>query len=82
MRIMNDIISKEVLDSSATILGKIVDVEIDSSNNIIESIVIINSTYKSFRKNNSKELIIPFEMIGKIGDKIILKKDITETLGL
>ena len=40
MRIVNEIIGKEVLDSSAVIIGKVKDVEIDDELYTVEAIVL------------------------------------------
>ena len=70
MKIIKDIINKEVLDHQANILGTASDVEIDTSNNTLLSIIV--STKSGFRKDED-EKVIPFEEVGRIGDKIIIK---------
>ncbi len=78
MRLLNDIIGKEILDSSANILGKVKDIEIDASSNRINSIIITKGgSTRKFRSTNEEEKI-PFELISHIGDKIVLKKDIKD----
>lgn len=82
MRLLDDIIGKEILDSDAKIIGKVKDIEIDSSSKIIESIIVSKNVQKSgFGKrlgNREEEDNIPIEMVSRIGDKILLKKDIMD----
>ncbi|RAP45147.1 MAG: photosystem reaction center subunit H [Methanosphaera sp. rholeuAM6] len=77
MRLLDDIIGKEIIDSSANILGKVKDIEIDTSINKINFIIVTKG--KSNKKfGSSEEEKIPFEMINQIGDKIILKDDLLD----
>lgn len=69
MRIQRDIIGKEVLSRNAMIIGRVVDVEIDNYSTEIESLIISSDS----GRKNKKEESIPFEMVAKVGDKIILK---------
>lgn len=81
MRLLDDIIGKEILDSNANIIGKVKDIEIDTSSKIIESIIVSKNIHKSgFGRfgNNAEENTIPFEMISRVGDKILLKKDLID----
>ena len=74
MHLLNDLIGKEVLDHTALVIGKVKDVEIDTSSNKIESIIIS----KGGIGISKAESLVPFEMINRIGDKVILKKAINE----
>lgn len=78
MRILDDIISKEILDNTGNIIGKIKDVEIDTASNCIESVIITEGGFGKKLGRKQEEIMIPFEMIGSIGDKIILKKEISD----
>ena len=73
MRIVKELVGKEVLGNDIMSMGKVVDVEVDLEDNskggIQESLNISKS-----------ELVIPFDMISKIGDKIILKDIFDEDL--
>lgn len=73
MRLLDDIIGKEILDSSGNIIGKVKDIEIDTSKNKISSIITTKEKSKKRFGTSSEEEKIPFEMISHIGDKIILK---------
>lgn len=85
MRLIDDIINKEVLDTQANILGKVKDIEIDASTKKIESVIIIKEEKKDGlfnRGNKTSEEIIPFEEVGSVGDKIILKESLNEILNM
>ncbi|MCD7781328.1 MAG: PRC-barrel domain-containing protein [Methanosphaera sp.] len=75
---LKKMIGKEVLDNSATIMGKIKDVEIDTASNKIESIIVSKGGLSESMGISKSEIIVPFEMIKRIGDKIILKQTIDE----
>lgn len=80
MRLQNDIINKEIVDDKGNILGKVKDIELDTSTRKVTSIIISKEEKNKFTimKDNSIEEIIPFEEVGSIGDKIILRKNITD----
>ncbi|WP_455644961.1 PRC-barrel domain-containing protein [Methanosphaera sp.] len=78
MRLLNELIGKEVLDNSASIMGKIKDVELDTSTNRLEALIVKKGGISESIGISKNEIIIPFEMINRIGDKIILKQEINE----
>ena len=78
MRLLNDLIGKEVLDHTALVIGKVKDVEIDTSSNKNESIIISKGGTGESIGISKAESLVPFEMINRIGDKVILKKAINE----
>lgn len=78
MKILDDVISKEIIDNNGNIIGKIKDVEVDTASNCIESIIIQDDKSGKTLNRKQEEIIIPFEMIGSIGDKVILKKGLSE----
>lgn len=77
---LKTIVGKEVLDEKGSILGKVSDIDIDTASNCVNNFIITpksgNSITNTFSRKN--EILVPFEMIKSIGDKIILKKAITE----
>lgn len=80
MRLLNDIIGKEIIDSSANTIGTVKDLEIDPSSGRVDSIIITKSgSRKKFGTTNEEDKI-PFEMISRIGDKIILKEDLNDII--
>ncbi len=80
MRLLDDIIGKEILDSSANIIGKVKDIEIDTTSHKIESIIITKGGFSKKIMSSNEEDRIPFEMINRVGDKIILKEDLNDII--
>lgn len=78
MRILNDIISKEVLDNTGNVIGKIKDIEIDTASKSIESLIISEGGYGKRLGRKQEEKEVPFEMVSRIGDKVILKKEVSK----
>jgi sporulation protein YlmC with PRC-barrel domain len=78
MRIAEDIIGKEVLDSSATIIGKVKDIEVNLGTRKIEAIVIGKGGISESIGISKEENVIPYDMVKQIGDKILLKENIDE----
>lgn len=78
MRLLNDIIGKEVLDNTASIMGKVKDIEIDTASNKLESLIVSKGGISESFGISKSEIIVPFEMVNRIGDKIILKKTIDD----
>lgn len=73
MRIVKELVGKEVLGTDIMSMGKVVDVDIDLEDNNIESIIVSKGGIQETLNISNSELVIPFDMISKIGDKIILK---------
>ncbi|WP_321211638.1 PRC-barrel domain-containing protein [Methanothermobacter sp. DP] len=73
MRIVEEIIGKEVLDSSATVIGKVKDVEVDVESQTIEALVLGKGGISEGLGLSKGETIVPYEMVKKIGDKILLR---------
>lgn len=73
MRIMEDLIGKEVLDSSAMIIGKVKDVEVNSETEQIEAIILGKGGISEGLGLSKSESIVPYDMVLKVGDKILLK---------
>ena len=73
MRIVKELVGKEVLATDVTIMGKVVDVDVDVEDETIESIIVSQGGIQETLNIRKSELVIPFDMINKIGDKIILK---------
>ena len=78
MRVAEDIIGKEVLDSSATIIGKVKDIEVNLGTRKIEAIVIGKGGISESIGISKEENVIPYDMVRQIGDKILLKENIDE----
>lgn len=82
MRIVEEIIGKEVLDSSATIIGKVKDVEVNMETNEIEAFVLGKGGISEGLGISKGETIVPFDMVSRIGDKILLKGGSEESFDL
>ena len=80
MRIVKELVGKEVLGNDIISMGKVVDVEVDLGDNLIESIIVSKGGIQESLNISKSELVIPFDMINKIGDKIILKDVFDEEL--
>ena len=80
MRIVKELVGKEVLGNDIISMGKVVDVDIDLDENAIESIIVSKGGIQESLNISKSELVIPFDMISKIGDKIILKDIFNEDL--
>ena len=80
MRIVKELVGKEVLGTDIMIMGKVVDVEVDLEDNLIESIIVSKGGIQESLNISKSELVIPFDMISKIVDKIILKDIFGEDL--
>ncbi|MBI5458193.1 PRC-barrel domain-containing protein [Methanobacterium sp.] len=73
MRIVQEIVGKEVLDSSAVVIGKVKDVEVNFMTNEIEAFVVGKGGISEGLGLSKGETIVPYDMVSKIGDKILLK---------
>ena len=73
MRIVKDLVGKEVLGTDVVIMGKVVDVDFDFDEEKVESIIVSKGGIQETLNISKSELVIPLDMIHKIGDKIILK---------
>ncbi len=74
MRIAEQIIGKEVVDSSGMIAGKVKDVEVNWETNEIEAIVLGSGSISESLGFSKEENVIPYAMIKQIGDKILLNE--------
>ncbi|WP_273476083.1 PRC-barrel domain-containing protein [Methanobrevibacter woesei] len=72
MRILADIIKKEVIDSDMRIIGKVIDVKMDKDTFEVTDLVIKKTGLSESMKFNG-ENVVPMDFVRVIGDKIILK---------
>jgi sporulation protein YlmC with PRC-barrel domain len=75
MRIIEEIIGKEVLDNSAMIIGRIKDVEVDAETNKMEAFIISKGGISESLGLSGNEIVIPFTRVKQIGDKILLEDE-------
>ncbi len=80
MRIIEEIIGKEVLDSSAIIIGRVKDVEVDFETKTLEAFILGKGGISEGLGISKGETIVPYDMVKKIGDKILLKSGINEEI--
>jgi sporulation protein YlmC with PRC-barrel domain len=78
MRIVEEIIGKEVLDSSAVIIGKVKDVEVDFETKSLDAFILGKGGISEGLGISKGETVVPYDMVKKIGDKILLKTVIKE----
>lgn len=74
MRIIENLIKKEVLNHEIKVMGKVNDVAIDEDTLEMTDLIVKKTGLTESIKSNS-ENVIPIDMIKTIGDKIILKGD-------
>ena len=79
MRIIEEIIGKEVLDSSAVVIGKVRDLELNVETNQIEAFILGKGGISEGLGLSKGETVVPYDIIKQIGDKILLK-NASETL--
>ena len=73
MRVVGELVGKEVLSSDIKLMGKVIDVDFDDLDATVESIIVSSGGLQETLNIRKSELVVPFDMIEKIGDKIILK---------
>jgi sporulation protein YlmC with PRC-barrel domain len=74
MRIMEEIIGKEVLDNSAIFIGRVKDIEVNIETNEIEALVLGKGGIKESLGLSGDEIIISYDIIKGIGDKILINR--------
>ena len=77
MRIKEEIIGKEVIDTSGLIIGKVKDVEVNFETQLMENFIIgKGGSFGGFGMSKN-EIIVPYDSIRVIGDKVLLKAKCT-----
>jgi len=74
MRIMEEIIGKEVIDNSALILGRVKDIEVNIETNEIEALILGKGGIAESLGLSDNEVIISYDIIKEIGDKILISR--------
>lgn len=76
MRILKDIIKKEVIGPDAKIMGEVIDVEVDEESLEITDLVVKKTGLAdSFKVSTNGENLVPIEMIDVIGDKLLVEQN-------
>ncbi len=78
IRISGQIIGKEVVDSSATVIGKVKDAELNLDNNEIEEIIVGKGSAFENLGLSKEKINVPFDTVEQIGDRILIKKISTD----
>lgn len=78
MRLVKELVGKEVLSAEVEIMGKVADIEWDVDSQEVESLIVSGSGIQNTLKISNAELVIPFDMVDKIGDKVVLKSAFNE----
>jgi sporulation protein YlmC with PRC-barrel domain len=73
MKVNQDVVGKEVLNTEGLIIGKVHDMEFDEETREIKSIIVKKGGLTSTLNISKGENVVPFDMIKAIGDKILLK---------
>ncbi|MBZ9571670.1 PRC-barrel domain-containing protein [Methanobrevibacter sp. TMH8] len=73
MKIVEDIIGKEVVNTDAKLIGKVADIEFDEDTKELISLILKKGGISETLNISKSEDVIPYDMISKIGDKILLK---------
>ncbi len=73
MKVVEDIIGKEVVNTDAVLIGKVSDVEYNDETKELESLILKKGGISETLNISKSENVIPYDMISKIGDKILLK---------
>ena len=69
MKIKEELIGKEVLDSTGHEIGKVDDVDVDFDSDRIDSIILHEGG-----RLRGRDRVVPYSMVETVGERIILKK--------
>ena len=69
MKIKDELIGKEVLDSSGHEIGKVDDIDVDFKSDRIDSIILHEGG-----RLRGRDRVIPYSMVETVGERILLKK--------
>ncbi len=69
MKIKDELVGKEVIDSTGHELGKVDDIDVDFDSDRIDSIILHEGG-----RLRGRDRVIPYSMVETVGERIILKK--------
>jgi sporulation protein YlmC with PRC-barrel domain len=72
MKIIENVIGKEVINTNAIIVGKVHDVEFDEETYQLNALILRKGGISNTLNISKEENIIPIDLIKSIGDKILL----------
>lgn len=78
MRVKDEIIGKEVVDISGIVIGKIKDMEVDFETQTLETFIVGKGGIFDSLGSSKGEIIVPYNLVRIIGDKVLLNTDIHE----
>jgi len=78
MRVKDEIIGKEVVDTSGIRIGKVSDVEVDFETQTLETFIVGKGGIFGGLGMSSNEILVPYDIVKIIGDKILLTTEIHE----
>ncbi|MDR0900562.1 MAG: PRC-barrel domain-containing protein [Methanobrevibacter sp.] len=78
MKIVEDLVGKEVVNTEAVVVGKVADLEFDEITQMVDSLIIKKGGLSETLNISKSENVIPYDMISKIGDKILLRDTFAE----
>lgn len=78
MRVKEEIIGKEVVDISGIVIGKVKDMEVDFETQSLEEFVVGKGGIFDSLGSSKGEIIVPYNLVRIIGDKVLLNTDIHE----
>jgi sporulation protein YlmC with PRC-barrel domain len=78
MRVKEEIIGKEVVDISGIVIGKIKDMEVDFETQTLETFIVGKGGIFDSLGSSKGEIIVPYNLVRIIGDKVLLNTDIHE----
>lgn len=74
MRIIKELIKKEVINPEGKVIGKVQDVNFDEDTLEITDLIVKKSGFSESIKSSNGENVVPIELVKAIGDKILLTK--------
>ena len=78
MLIKKEIIGKEVVDTSGIVIGKVQDVDVDFETQTLEAFIVGKGGIFEGIGRSSGGIVIPYEIVKIIGDKVLLTSDLHE----
>jgi sporulation protein YlmC with PRC-barrel domain len=78
MRVKEEIIGKEVVDISGIVIGKVKDMEVDFETQTLETFIVGKGGIFDSLGSSKGEIIVPYNLVRIIGDKVLLNTDIHE----
>ena len=79
-RVREQIIGKEVINSSARVIGKVKDVEINLDKNEIEAIILSKGGSSESLGLSGEEFVIPYDAVEQVGDRVLIKEIQTDEI--